>query len=139
MLHVRITDNHMVMQLLCQHVVGNITSCGPLRKKLINTLRKRQNNPQVTLRVTLKTHSQLGVNSDRSKYSIQSLLSIECNPPIERLFPIEVCNVVFSSSLYNTLQLIYFSQISGGGIAPSGTKVVGGHLLRSRMGKVMGE
>ena len=53
------------------------------------TEKNRQNNPQVTLRVTLKTHSQLGVNSDRSEYSIQYQLSIPCNPPIERLFPIE--------------------------------------------------
>ena len=68
------------------------------------TEKNRQNNPQVTLRVTLKTYSQLGVNSDRSEYSIQYLLSIQCNPPIERLFPIE-CQfeyyAQFNSELFN--------------------------------------
>ena len=37
------------------------------------TERNRQNNPQVTLRVTLKTHSQFGVNSDKSEYSLIKL------------------------------------------------------------------
>ena len=70
------------------------------------TEKNRQNNPQVTLRVTLKTHSQLGVNSDRSEYSIEYLLSIQCNPPIERLFPISVnlsitLNLIVNSSIEN--------------------------------------
>ena len=51
---------------------------------------------------------------------------------------IAICNVVLSSSLYNSLQLICLRQISGGKIAPSATEVVGGHFLRSRMGKVIG-
>ena len=63
--------------------------------------KKRQNNPQVTLRVTFKTHFQFGVNSDRSEYSIQYLLSIQCNPPIERLFPIK-CQFVYYAQ-FNTI------------------------------------